>query len=271
MKHAREKTKDLEDSGFKHHSVFAKNLYMSPVWYWPRLLYSDIESENFYLFDKAAPITQKPKLVKVYPSKQALLLGVEKTTRRRSEVNDVLEGLFGVGAFARILYTQDWQVVYEGQTISLFGKLRYDLETETFNFDEVIGMYKGDKHKELLEAFKSRRFEDVLAIFGWGIVLGLASWTVYKVAKFTKQLVLEHLARQRQKQAEAELAMKDDQERIEGAPPHTRKFCDEKATHEQRTLYIDAYACSTCKKNPRTIVMLPCKHCELCEDCFRKR
>ena len=66
------------------------------------------------MFDKATKANEKPKLVKVYPSKQAVLLGVEKTLRRKSEVNDVLEGLFGVGAFARVIYMQDWQIVYEG-------------------------------------------------------------------------------------------------------------------------------------------------------------
>jgi hypothetical protein len=76
------------------------------MWYWPNhILYTDIESENFYLFDKKTPAHKQPSLVKVYPSKEALLLGVEKTERRRSEMTDVMEGLFGVGAFARILYT----------------------------------------------------------------------------------------------------------------------------------------------------------------------
>jgi hypothetical protein len=93
------------------------------------------------MFDKER---KKDELIKVYPSKRAIVLGIDKTDRRKSEKTDVLEGLFGVGAFTRVLYFQQWQVVYEGQTISLFGKLKYDLESGTFNFDEIIGMYRGD-------------------------------------------------------------------------------------------------------------------------------
>jgi hypothetical protein len=149
------------------------------------------------MFDKKTERGKDTSLIKVYPSKNAVLLGVEKTDRRKSEMTDVLEGIFGIGAFARILYYQQWQVVYEGQTISLFGKLKYDLENGTFNFDEVIGMYRGDKQHEMLDTFKTRRFEDVLAIFGWGVLLGLSAWAVFKITKFVKRAVQDHLRAQR--------------------------------------------------------------------------
>ena len=160
-------------------------------------VHQDIESENFYLFDKEKK--GKPELIKVFPSKKAIVVGVDKTERRRSEMTDVMEGLFGIGAFARVLYTQQWQVVYEGQTISLFGKLKYDIENGTFNFNEIIGMYRGDHQQDLIKVFKNNRFADVLAIFGWGLLLGATTWVVYKVGKALKSWVQRRLDNQRRK------------------------------------------------------------------------
>lgn len=50
VKHAKKKTEDIED-GLKTHTVFIANTYRR-VWPIENQIYTDIESENFYMFDK---------------------------------------------------------------------------------------------------------------------------------------------------------------------------------------------------------------------------
>ena len=48
---------------------------------------------------------------------------------------------------------------------------------------DVIGMFKGNRQQEMVDVFRTRRFEDVLAMFGWGLCLGLVSWGVAKATR----------------------------------------------------------------------------------------
>jgi len=68
--------KDVEGYDLRKQSVFIRNIYKNPVWYkYPSIFHEDIEAENFFLFDKDAPITGKVPTVKVYPSSKTTLHG----------------------------------------------------------------------------------------------------------------------------------------------------------------------------------------------------
>jgi hypothetical protein len=41
----------------------------------------------------------------------------------------------------------------------------------------------------MIDEFKHRRFMDVLAIFGWSVLLGVTAWGVWKIGKALKRLV----------------------------------------------------------------------------------
>ena len=253
VKHAREKVRSSVDYDFKYQPVFVENRYLT-LGGFGHEMFRDIEAENFFLFDKHANKTDP--LIKVFPSKKTVVL----------ERNDRVTGQTPF----TLLDSHKMQLFYEGQTLCLFGKLIYDAETDSFNFNEVLGMYRGDKLQELVESFKSDRFWDVLSICKWSAALLACGWLTWNLGSVLISWVRQRRQQQKTQALEKKLREKDDQERIEGAPQHTRRFCEEKASQEQRTLYIDTYSCAKCGEAPRTIVMLPCKHCELCEACFRK-
>ena len=85
VKKCAKKVKDIEDYDLKKHSVFIRNSYENPIWWrFPRVLHVDIEAENFFMFDKDAPASDKIETIKVYPSAKTELVGVESKLRRVS-------------------------------------------------------------------------------------------------------------------------------------------------------------------------------------------
>ena len=60
----------------------------------------------------------------------------------------------------------------------------YDAESDKFSFNEVIGLYRGDKQKEIVERFKLDRFCDVISIFKWTAVLIAVGWATYKIGSW---------------------------------------------------------------------------------------
>jgi hypothetical protein len=80
VKHAKKKTDDIE-AGLKTHTVFIKNNYKSG-WPFERTIYSDIEAENFYLFDKDMRTKSKDHMIRVIPQSKTHLDGVPKKHKR---------------------------------------------------------------------------------------------------------------------------------------------------------------------------------------------
>lgn len=68
----------------------------------------------------------------------------------------------------------------------MFGKLKYDVENDSFNFSECLGMYRGDKLNELLDKFKHKRFKDILDIVLCSGVIAVAVWAGYKLGKYLR-------------------------------------------------------------------------------------
>jgi hypothetical protein len=110
------------------------------------------------------------------------------------------------------------QIVYEGQTVCLFGKLVYDIESDSFNFNDVIGLYRGDKQHDMVEIFKSDRFWDVLSIFKWSAVLVSVGWLTLKIGSFVWTWQRERRQRQKLEALEKKLREEDDSSRIKDAP-----------------------------------------------------
>ncbi len=54
----------------------------------------------------------------------------------------------------------------------------------------------------------------------------------------------------------------DDVARIDGAPPLTRQRVDK--------IEIEDFKCRKCRKEPRDLIFLPCKHCIFCSDCYKE-
>ena len=109
-------------------------------------------------------------MVKVFPSKKTRVL--EDTSRISGQQ---ILSLFDI---------HKWQVVYEGQTVCLFGKMIYDVENDSFNFNELIGLYRGDKQQDMANSFKTDRFLDVISIFKWAALLLAGVYCTYKIGSW---------------------------------------------------------------------------------------
>lgn len=68
----------------------------------------------------------------------------------------------------------------------MFGKLKYDVENDSFNFSELLGMYRGDKLNDLVDTFKNKRFWDLMGIVGWSAVFGFTAWMGYELGKLLR-------------------------------------------------------------------------------------
>ena len=53
--------------------------------------------------------------------------------------------------------------------------------------------------------------------------------------------------------------------RIEGAPPRENKLPDA----DSKIVPIESYTCVKCKDASKNILVLPCKHFDLCEHCYK--
>ena len=80
------------------HSVFIKNSFYSPGFFFEKKIYEDIEAENFYLFDKDCPINQE-QLIRVCPMSKTKIVGVKEKFRRSGSMQtsvDLKDGGLGV-------------------------------------------------------------------------------------------------------------------------------------------------------------------------------
>ena len=64
-----------------------------------------------------------------------------------------------------------------------------------------------------------------------------------------------------------ELRDADDQNKIQDAPPKVRALPDDL---RGEPVMVDDHICTTCKRHRACIIFLPCKHCFLCENCYKE-
>ena len=51
--------------------------------------------------------------------------------------------------FALAIYSRDCEMLYEGDEISIFGKVIYNVKNDEFAFDKCFSMFQGDKESAL--------------------------------------------------------------------------------------------------------------------------
>ena len=54
--------------------------------------------------------------------------------------------LFG---FAIAIYNRECEMLYEGDEISIFGKVIYNIKNDEFSFDKCFSMFQGDKESAI--------------------------------------------------------------------------------------------------------------------------
>ena len=146
---------------------------MSGGW-WPSYeMRRELETENFYLYDKK---TKSPEdVIKVFPSLSSKVSGVKRKVR--NTVTDTT--IFGI---VMAIYNRECEMIYEGDKISIFGKLTYDMKNDEFAFDRTYGMFKGSKTDMLrqlngdwwLNACYTVSLCILIAAFSWSTYLGIS-------------------------------------------------------------------------------------------------
>ena len=126
----------------KDYPVMIKNFYMSPINFfgWTQLA-TDMEAQNFFLADPEK--NDLKSTIKVYPS-------LESHSDLERQYRDVQPKSLGITAmktgflssfqFWGAQYFRMWEVVYEGDRLTLFGTLTYDTNTDQASFDETVSM-----------------------------------------------------------------------------------------------------------------------------------
>jgi len=56
----------------------------------------------------------------------------------------------------------------------------YDVENDSFNINELVGIYRGNKQKEMINSFKTDRFYDIISIFKRTAILIAGVYLTYK-------------------------------------------------------------------------------------------
>ena len=81
-------------------------------------------------------------MVKVYPSLKTQTSGMLRNLR--NIVKDT--SLFG---FALAIYSRECEMLYEGDEVSIFGKVVYNVKNDEFAFDRCFSMFQGGKESAL--------------------------------------------------------------------------------------------------------------------------
>ena len=103
---------------------------MSAGW-WPVELKQEMETENFYMYDTK---TIDKDVIKVYPSLNTTVTGLSRYMR--NVVKDT--SLFGI---ALAVYNRECEMLYEGDEVSIFGKVVYNVKNDEFTFDKCFSMF----------------------------------------------------------------------------------------------------------------------------------
>jgi len=196
----------------KNFPVMARNFYMSPVYFfgwWERD--SDMEAQNFFLADPTE--VDAKNTIKVYPSLQTKTDLPKKYRDCMPEslgITVMKTGFLSSLQFISAYYFRMWQVLYEGDKVSLFGMLTYDTHTGQASIDETIAMMAAGTKDAILKTLASEYFWECVnfgahALVLLGCLAGF-SFCVKKAFQRMRQLKLQA--------DEKELALVDEQHKI---------------------------------------------------------
>ena len=154
-------------------------------------------------------------------------------------------------------------MLYEGDEVSLFGVLSYDTKTGQASIDETVAMMATRAKDAIISCLNWDYFWDCTnigfkALVGSFCLLGFVACC---------QLVKERMRNNRLESDAVALAEQDQQNQIQGAPPKVRFL---PADLQNNQVQIDNPKCARCAQHRANIVMIPCLHCSLCEECFKK-
>ena len=150
-----------------------KNFYMSPFyWFGWHEMAQDMEAQNFFLADPSKDDVKNT--IKVYPAldaKSDLPRKFRDAQPSEMGINVMKTGFLSSVQFWGAQYFRLWEVVYEGDKVSLFGVLTYDTQTKQASFDEVVAVMATQTKDAILQMFNREYWSDVFQSCKTGLYL----------------------------------------------------------------------------------------------------
>lgn len=230
--------------------IFLKNVFQQDFLWMNRFytLDKEIQSEVFYIADNE-------RNIRICPSTNTVLSGLN-TIVKPANLSWSLSRWFMI---LTSCYTTTSQRIFEDDTLSVFGVIRYNASSDEFTIDDPLGFVQSDGAL-MTSDFSSKLFSSILKTCLVTVAtcasLSLLTAAIKKTYRVYKQLKAK-------KQALA-LENEDNRNKIEGAPTQTRSLIG------NQEIWVDGYSCRKCKKSPRTILFQPCMHCYLCTKCYEQ-
>ena len=132
-----------------------KNFYMSPFYLFGwRELSKDMEAQNFFLADPNKDNAEST--IKIYPAldvKSDLPRKYRDVAPEELSITEMRTGFLSSLQFFGALYFRMWEVLYEGDKISLFGILTYDCHTKQASFDDTFAMMATGVKDKIIDIF----------------------------------------------------------------------------------------------------------------------
>lgn len=170
-----------------------KNFYMSPFyWFGWRNLAKDMEAQNFFLADDKKSNVENT--IKVYPSLETKS-DLERTFRDVQpdtwNITVMKTGFLSSFQFWGTQYFRLWEVLYEGDKLTLFGVLTYDTNTKQASFDKTVAIM-ATKAKDSIKSmlnwdFWSANMEQVMQGLSAGVLIYLAYTCAKSIANHLRR------------------------------------------------------------------------------------
>ena len=240
--------------------LFQRNEYKKPHLFHESIFDTDVEGQNFYLLDNAHP---SKKALSVHASSKTRFNGFSsKRTMSTSDKHESLNFLARlansvlIGGTSYMFYNRYSQIVYEGDSLNVFGLFTYNLYSDEWELSKPIGFIKDGSVKEFMTSLTWEQFYLSCGIAARSIlVVGCVLGTFWAARRLFRRLRNSVLRMIRNRYREADQA-----QQIPDAPPFEREGVDK--------IDIESYSCATCKHEARNIIFLPCKDCYLCKECY---
>ena len=207
--------------------------------------------------------------IKVFPTLDCKFKGFDQLFRNY-QPEDVADGWLARHSPALATMFLAWyaryaEVVLEGDNLSIFGLLRYNLSTDEASFDHVSAMFKAGFDDQILTSFNWDIFKLSAGVAVQGALFGCALLGAGAcLVRFYRRF--RQLKRNKDMQVLKYVA---DVNRIEGAPPKVSCVPKQKGD-KQPIVKVQSRMCKLCQMRVCSIIYLPCRHCIICDDCYRK-
>ncbi len=131
----------------KRHVLYSSNEYKLPRLFSESTFDQDIEAENFFLIENTASLKNHDGLVLVQPNKKTKLLGFpekKKVIRNDDYLGEFLNRLLNSFIFTEsmLYYHKYSQIVYEGESLNLFGIAKLNTFTNCWEITKPIAFLK---------------------------------------------------------------------------------------------------------------------------------